>query len=178
LPARLFKTEEQIREIIDMYAKEHLSMTEIARQKKCDRHVLTRLFKRLGIKPRNLCDITVKIPNDPVELGYLAGIFDGEGSIVFYKGRKRRSEYSYLAVQITNTSKELMDWLTAKIGGRIMPSSYRTRVSKNWSICYQWRLPRAKNQLIFLRAIYPYLKVKKEKAQRAISMLEAKLGIP
>ena len=77
------------------------------------------------------------------ELGYFAGILDGEGCI--YKGR----------ILITNTSRELMEWLINRIGGRYM----QKKPVENHKITYAWSL-RVSDTRTLLKLVHPLLLIK------------------
>src|SRR2546427_8215430 len=68
------------------------------------------------------------VPADPlteVEIGYLAGIIDGEGTIGIYKGRE---PYSYrLALIVTNTHRPMLEWLRSRIGGSLTRRGMRQK---------------------------------------------------
>ena len=56
--------------------------------------------------------------NQREKLAYLAGIIDGEGSIMIWKSNidaKRRGQFN-LRVNISSTDKCLMDWLVKNFG--------------------------------------------------------------
>ena len=99
------------------------------------------------------------------EAAYLAGIFDGEGTVGLYNSRNRHES----TVMITNTDPRLMLWIKDKIGyGCIatIRNSYHRRkhVVHHWRICNR---PRVKD---FLEAIIPYLIVKKDQAELLLSL--------
>lgn len=57
---------------------------------------------------------------DPLKVAYLAGIVDGEGSIYignFSCNPKTGAKYYQTNCQVTNTCKELIEWLHANFGG-------------------------------------------------------------
>jgi hypothetical protein len=106
-------------------------------------------------------------------LAYVAGLFDGEGSIVIgvSKPKKDRKNPSYwLQVGITNTDKELIDWLHARFGGHISDNSHCPS-RKRQRPCWAWRI--IGNQAReFLTEIIPYLRTKKQQAEIAIAFQE------
>jgi hypothetical protein len=102
-------------------------------------------------------------------LAYVAGLFDGEGSIVIAcsPGRTKQSNPSYwLQVSITNTDKQLIEWLHATFGGHIADGSHApSRVKQR--PCWAWRTT-SKQAQSFLQKILPYLRTKKPQALIAI----------
>lgn len=93
------------------------------------------------------------------EMGYLAGIIDGEGTIGYRKywvngGRN----FAYTAyISICNTNYKLMEWLTEKISKN---DSY-VRHGDNRKPTYNWRIQGRKSMQI-MREIAPYLILKRE----------------
>lgn len=58
------------------------------------------------------------------EIAYLAGIIDGEGSIMLTKYHK--SEYPSPCISISSTDLELLEWIKEKVGsGRITRKKLR-----------------------------------------------------
>lgn len=100
----------------------------------------------------------------PTESAYLAGIIDGEGSIVFSDNRYHLS--------VGSTDKLLLDWIYDKVGGTVSlktPGGYRRKPF------YQWVRYEAYIVFQILSFIQPYLIIKKAKAQEAIANLWRKI---
>ena len=98
------------------------------------------------------------------EKAYIAGIIDGEGSILLAK-----KERGFVPVVIvTNTSEILIDFLEKKIGGRI-----RTKAQGMGSKPI-WRLVVANRPSVYplLKLLLPYLVVKRERAGLIIQWCE------
>jgi hypothetical protein len=103
-----------------------------------------------------------KLPSiniSPTEQGYIAGILDGEGSIV--------EDGGHIVVVIANTDKNLMDWLLRKMGGYIQVTP--TGLGKK--TCWLWKLSRMADIKIFLETLEPFLIVKKSKARKALEVI-------
>jgi hypothetical protein len=97
------------------------------------------------------------------DLLYLAGIFDGEGSFVL--NRKKGRVYGFAPnVLITNTSKELMEWISKTLG---VPYSEVNigKGRKNWKKAYRISIQRILDIKAFLEQIVPYLKAKERQAK-------------
>lgn len=101
-----------------------------------------------------------------IQLAYLAGFFDGEGSVYLYKRMKPEGWPNHdIRFQITNTNKDVIEWIHQTFGGQIY---YRDRSSQNpnWKPNYWWHA----NRQIFDRvapAIYPFIIVKKAQLELA-----------
>jgi len=97
---------------------------------------------------------------DKISLAYMAGFIDGEGSVGLNKCNTRK-RFSYrLEVQVMQVDKRPLSFIQGHFGGSI---SLRKHDNPKWSDC--WHLvftDRAAEKL--LRAILPYLIVKKERA--------------
>jgi len=112
--------------------------------------------------------------NQGEKLAYLAGIIDGEGSIMLWKSEidsKTRGQFN-LRINVTSTDKCLIDWLFENFGGHTYLSRAPSRISKpHWKKQYLWSVPRPEI-LKFLQDIYPYLIIKKERCKIAIKFRE------
>jgi hypothetical protein len=108
-------------------------------------------------------------------LAYVAGLFDGEGSIVIgcSPGRTKQRNPSYwLQVSITNTDKQLIDWLHDTFRGHIADNSHCPSRGKQRP-CWAWRVT-SKQAQSFLQKILPYLRTKKPQALIAIEFQDHK----
>ena len=107
-------------------------------------------------------------------MAYIAGFFDGEGSIFVSKSKKQY----FLTVSISNTNLLVLESIQRIIGGGISKSPDNR---ENSSQLFRLRLycNEAKK---FLERILSYLKIKKEQAKLAIEfqskMEMGKLTIP
>jgi hypothetical protein len=108
-----------------------------------------------------LSPVKVKVPSG-VELGYFAGIVDGEGSIRVIKKTR-----PFLAVY--NTSQLLMDWLVDRVGGGIVSTDRRGRLP-----CMTWRVDGARDVYALCVALEPLLIAKRDDVRLVIEFLDAK----
>ena len=107
--------------------------------------------------------------------GYIAGIIDGEGTIALYRvNNKRYSEqYRRVEIRLANTKKELVDYLKALVpefyvGRRTFYDKYTDRRKPLFSLS----LSRTVEQYYLLKAILPYLVIKREIAKKCLEYLE------
>jgi hypothetical protein len=102
---------------------------------------------------------------------YLAGLFDGEGSVNIFKQSRSYMAYSayFIEISIGNTHEGVLNWVLEKFGGRVAHNSdHRTAGSRK-----VWRWRASSNEAYeILVAMLPYLIVKKEQAQLAIEFRE------
>ena len=110
-----------------------------------------------------------------IDLSYMAGWMDGEGSVSITKVRdirKKGESWQYiLIVNTANLHKGVLQWIinTFSPGRKLSKSFYR----KN-HFAYQWQV-RDRNALELLKILLPYLKVKKEIAKVGIEFQERKM---
>ena len=100
---------------------------------------------------------------------YVAGLFDGEGSVTLTKKRKT-DEFRTVVVSMSSTSIELLAFLRNEFGGCIVRNKkYKPHHKDSWS----WSLER-RRALCFLNKIIPYMieKSKLKRSKLAVSKYE------
>jgi len=108
-----------------------------------------------------------------VEKAYIAGFFDGEGHISISKKkpkppRWKNPSYKLVAI-ITNTDKSVLNFIKSKFEIGKIYGPYRSSGFKpNGKPLYQLHFT-GKNCKKFLKAIFPYLCVKRERAALALA---------
>lgn len=108
-----------------------------------------------------------RLPNKMSEINkaWLAGLLDGEGTIVFYQSPSNHEVYR---ISIGNTFRKLIDKIFEVSGiGKI--TTYKSRNPKHnqvwyWNVC-------GENAKLLLKQMLPYLIVKKEKALKIINQI-------
>ena len=95
---------------------------------------------------------------------YLAGIIDGEGCV---KPRK-----NFQRCEVSNTSKELIDWLFDNFGGHKIP----VKREGNRKLQYRWILRKEEMKNIF-PLIIPYMIIKKSEAEQSLKLAK-KIYVP
>lgn len=108
------------------------------------------------------------------ELGYLAGIIDGEGCFTIEINPPtsyRKGTLYTCRLSIVNTDQKLKKWLLQKIGGKI----HDRKIIKGRKPCYTWR---AYANLIdeYVPQIVPYLICKKDEALVVLKFRESFKG--
>ncbi len=99
-------------------------------------------------------------------LSYIAGFFDGEGSInITVRKRKHFSLEHSLHVAIGQKDGKTLDWIVDCLGGNV------SIVKRDGS--YFWYCSNTQAYL-FLKEIYPYLQYKKPQAEVALKFYEGK----
>lgn len=103
--------------------------------------------------------IPINICLSEKQLAYLAGLFDGEGSVGIYEFTKKdRNSNWQFKVEITNTDWRIMQWLENTVGGIVTKKSM-PKSKPNWRQGYSWHI-QGQNAEIFCNLIKPYTIIK------------------
>jgi hypothetical protein len=103
---------------------------------------------------------------------YVAGFFDGEGTILMRNMRrysKKYSTYYYPQVSVVNTHKPIIKYIQKLFGGRIeLKSKHEKRLGRKklWDLRF-----RRDESINLLNAIQKYLIIKKENAKIVLEFL-------
>ena len=108
------------------------------------------------------------VPSD--EVAYTAGFFDGEGCVSIARYLQRGRPYHTLAIIFTNTDFQVLDWLHQRWGGYL---SKPTQQDPRWRSSRHLRLS-AGPALPLLRAMLPYLIIKKSQVEIALEFIDSK----
>ena len=104
---------------------------------------------------------------DELSIQYIAGFFDGEGSIGIYSNKTRSTcARTQLTQNKTKESLFVLDFLKNKYGGNI--SEQKTL---SGGIKYNWQL-NPKGVKVFLQDIFPYLVLKKNQALITLNWID------
>lgn len=113
-----------------------------------------------------IMDTTVNMSD--IELAYLAGIVDGEGSIGLYYSRTHNVPKVSLAV--INTDFRLRDWVMSMIPwAKIHERDRENSLGKRR--CWTWTVKNREQVNTILSAICPYMVVKADQAKLVLSLL-------
>ena len=93
---------------------------------------------------------------NPPDAAYIAGLIDGEGTITLT--RKHRNENRQLAVTISNTEKDLLEFVYQTVGAGRITRKRTSQIHHTPSFTYAIYNRQA---LCLLEQIYPYLKTYK-----------------
>ena len=107
-----------------------------------------------------------------VQIAYLAGIIDGEGSIYignFSCNPKTGAKYYQTNIEVTNSEKSLLDWLLHTFGG-IVNQYTEKQTPKNSRKTY-WRWIATGDRVTHIsELILPYLTCKRRQCEIMIKM--------
>jgi len=124
-------------------------------------------IKRRGFGSRSR---TIVIPNEKTKLAYVAGLIDGDGWINCKERKWGSKTVLSLGVAVNLTDKKAIEWLKETFKGGCVYSYKPKRGKRN----YQWQLHRWIDVYLFLKAIVPYLVIKKDRAKKIIKVIEEK----
>ena len=99
------------------------------------------------------------------QISYIAGFFDGEGSI--YMLHNKKTNQIFLCVNLTNTNKKVLDWINKNLGGKLSLSKDKRAKIQLYRL--RWY---SQNALSILKVLKPYLQIKKNKCKLAIEFQE------
>jgi hypothetical protein len=108
---------------------------------------------------------------DEIFLAWAAGFFDGEGCVMVEVSKEKRCKHGYrtsLHANVTQTSLPCLHLFLERFGGSIQSTENRTPNGRRWAVQHRW-LVRNENAIEFLKAILPYLVVKKTQVETALS---------
>ena len=104
----------------------------------------------------------------PTELAYLAGFFDGEGSINIARGWERSgTRYYQLMAAVTQTSLPVLESYRDAFGGGITTVKLQ---GLNYAQRWQWQLY-SRGMRHFLEALYPFIRLKERQFQLAMDFM-------
>ena len=121
---------------------------------------------------------------EELEVAYIAGIFDGEGSVDYaqrMEKKKKTRPTAYLTwrirCEVSMTNKDVMEWIHKKVGVGSLNLNIKNKSPSSkphWKDQWRWRCTH-RDALKFAKMIIPYAKVKKEKLQQIIKHYETSL---
>ncbi len=110
-----------------------------------------------------------------LELGWVAGLFEGEGSIVLTKVKNRKDSYRVMCV-VSSTDKDVIESFTKIVNFGKMNGPYKPSDSGR-KLRYTWDVQNQKECLKFLKLILPQLHSRRSvKALEVINFLEERLA--
>ena len=101
------------------------------------------------------------------EIGYIAGLIDGEGYIRFNSAQRQVSRVPIIAV--TNTNVEVLNWLSKKVGGHVYLKNMPKK--KTHKPSYEWKFCGVKQIKHFLEQIKDLLIIKRPQAELMLEYL-------
>jgi hypothetical protein len=108
------------------------------------------------------------VSHTEADLAYAAGFFDGEGHIRIQR-HSTRCDTMTLQVQLSQATPQPLEWFVEKFGGTTRGRTIPYRGGRR--TIYNWQASSGVAER-FLRAIYPYLRCKKDEAEVALLFRE------
>jgi hypothetical protein len=111
------------------------------------------------------------------DITYVAGFFDGEGSIYITNQKRKNINQYCLGISFTNTNLRLLQVIKDMFGGNLSKSvDRRIGISRRQVFHLRFSSNQARN---LLQTILPHLRIKKEQALLAIDFQsKMRIGIP
>jgi len=106
------------------------------------------------------------------QIAYMAGIIDGEGSIYignFSCNPKTGTKYYQTNIEITNTDKNLIDWILNTFGGRNYTYTAKQTPKNSRRTVYRW-IASGERVTHLCELMMPYLVAKRRQAEIMIKM--------
>ena len=103
------------------------------------------------------------------QIGWLAGIIDGEGSISIHRMNEKETIGGIrhrLDLSIVNTNKDMILLIQSWFGGSFWIKNKKD-TNPNHKTCYRWRIEGLRSVPI-IKMVYPYLVIKKSQATIAL----------
>lgn len=125
----------------------------------------------MGLPPNSLTFQTDRGQHMALELPYVAGLFDGEGYITINKYHHPKGTHIryQLFVGIGMTDKPVIEAIAEQFGG--MFTSYKSPKKPTHRRVFEWRVS-SKSAVPFLKAVLPWLIVKKDRANLVLKFQE------
>jgi hypothetical protein len=109
------------------------------------------------------------------EKAYLAGLFDGEGCVGYYKRTAKGVPYHSASLHICMVDKRAPQWIMDHVGyGKISVSEK----PGNRQTVYSWQLCNKPQVYEVLKAIRPYLTIKCDQVDLLFALWEAEKAFP
>jgi hypothetical protein len=144
------------------------SVARLAREFDCDKSAMYRtLCRRYGYEAkkarRGTWPTTVIVPRESGDIGYMAGLIDGEGSLM------HRPDGIWI-LRVNMQSRPTIEWLY-QFGGTFRG---RKRAKNERSDQYEWMVARQADLELLLPVLLPRLIVKNARARECLADLAAK----
>ena len=108
------------------------------------------------------------------DIAYIAGLFDGEGSIEFTKRKEKKRNGTYdcrrISMEISMTDKSVLIWVHEVLGVGTLTKKPRKGLRKNgtkYLMQYRWRCT-FRDAYYVCRILWPYAHTKLPKIQQVI----------
>ena len=106
------------------------------------------------------------------EVAYIAGLFDGEGSIDFKKRKEKRGNVQHILMRIEMTDESVLNWVQETLGvGTVRKRNRSPSVKSHWKDRWVYSV-RFREALYVCKLLWPYAQVKLHKIEQIIDHYE------
>ena len=110
-----------------------------------------------------------------VDAGYIAGLFDGEGSVDFAKRKEKRGNVQSILMRIEMTDEDVLRWVHETLGvGTVRKRNRSPSRKAHWKDAWVYSI-RFRDALHVCKLLWPHIKVKLNKIEQIIDHYEPDL---
>ena len=107
------------------------------------------------------------------DTAYIAGLFDGEGSVSYYqrkekrKGKKKAYNYWMIRCELSMTDQYVVEWMHKTLGFGTLTKRLSTKSWKGKKTQWRWRCG-YRDALTFAKLLWPHVQVKLHKIEQIL----------
>ena len=106
------------------------------------------------------------------DVAYIAGLFDGEGSVDFKRRKEKRGNVQNILMRIEMTDESVLKWVHETLGvGTIRKRNRSPSVKAHWKDRWVYSV-RFREALYVCKLLWPYAQVKLHKIEQIIDHYE------
>ena len=106
------------------------------------------------------------------DAAYIAGLFDGEGSVDFKKRKEKRGNVQNILMRIEMTDEDVLNWVHEKLGvGTVRKRNRSPSVKAHWKDRWVYSI-RFRDALYVCKILWPYAQTKLHKIEQIIDHYE------
>ena len=110
-----------------------------------------------------------------VDAGYIAGLFDGEGSVDFARRKEKRGNVQSILMRIEMTDEDVLKWVHETLGvGTVRKRNRSPSRKAHWKDAWVYSI-RFRDALHVCKLLWPHIKVKLNKIEQIIDHYEPDL---
>ena len=110
-----------------------------------------------------------------VDAAYIAGLFDGEGSVDFAKRKEKRGNVQSILMRIEMTDEDVLKWVHETLGvGTVRKRNRSPSRKAHWKDAWVYSI-RFRDALHVCKLLWPHIKVKLNKIEQIIDHYEPNL---
>ena len=110
-----------------------------------------------------------------VDAAYIAGLFDGEGSVDFARRKEKRGNVQSILMRIEMTDEDVLKWVHETLGvGTVRKRNRSPSRKAHWKDAWVYSI-RFRDALHVCKLLWPHIKVKLNKIEQIIDHYEPDL---